>query len=144
MSYKGKFRPKHPEKYRGDVSKIVWRSTWELSCMKRFDEDSNVLMWSSEEIIVPYYCPVERKNRRYFPDFVIQVKSETGYKILMLEIKPYKQTIEPKAPQRKTKRYLSECLTFANNNAKWDAANKYCENRGWKFQILTENEIGIK
>ena len=29
MAYKGRFTPKHPEKYVGDVKNIVYRSIWE-------------------------------------------------------------------------------------------------------------------
>ena len=30
------------------------------------------------------------------------------------------------------------------NQAKWKAARKWAENRGWEFVIITEKELGIK
>ena len=30
MRYKGKFKPKNPTKYKGDLKEIVYRSSWEL------------------------------------------------------------------------------------------------------------------
>jgi hypothetical protein len=34
--------------------------------------------------------------------------------------------------------------TWGVNEAKWKAAKEFCFNRGWKFQIFTEKELGIK
>ena len=111
--------------------------------MERFDLDSNVLHWCSEELFVPYYDPSSRKQRRYFPDFIIQIKTEYGTKVIMIEVKPKKQTSQPKKPAsgRTTRRYISECLTYKTNEAKWEAAQNYCDLKGWTFQILTEDEI---
>jgi len=27
--------------------------------------------------------------------------------------------------------------------AKWRAANEFCEERGWDFKVLTENDLGF-
>ena len=38
------------------------------------------------------------------------------------------------------------CLRFshiATNQAKWAAAEDFCKDRKWEFQILTEKELGI-
>jgi hypothetical protein len=35
-------------------------------------------------------------------------------------------------------------MTWGVNEAKWKAAAVYCNDRGWKFDILTEKELGIK
>jgi hypothetical protein len=31
-----------------------------------------------------------------------------------------------------------------NNKAKWEKAEEFCLDRGWKFMILTEKNLGIK
>jgi hypothetical protein len=35
-------------------------------------------------------------------------------------------------------------MTYGVNQAKWKAAQEVCNDRGWKFQIMTEVELGIK
>lgn len=144
-TYKGKFSPKNPKKYAGDPTNIVYRSLWELRVMKYLDENTNVLQWKSEEIAIPYYDPTSNRYRRYFPDFIVVAKAPNGgTKTLMLEVKPKKQTIEPKVQKRKTKQYIMEVTTWATNQAKWEAAKEYCLDRGWEFKLITESELGIK
>ena len=145
MAYKGVFKPKNPQKYNGDPTNIIYRSSWELKYMMYLDSHENVLNWSSEEVIVPYRSPIDNKVHRYFPDFVVKIRNTTGMiETIMVEIKPYDQTKPPKAQTKKTKRYINEVYTWGINSAKWESAKKYCENKGWKFVVLTENELGIK
>jgi hypothetical protein len=145
MAYKGKFRPKHPKKYRGDPTKIIYRSLWERNCMRYFDDNPNVLKWSSEEVIVPYKSPLDGRYHRYFPDFLIRIKNKQGQlETIMIEVKPYKETKEPKPQKRLTKNYLVEVKTWSINKRKWEAAIEFCKDRRWKFMIITEKELGIK
>ena len=142
MAYKGKFRPQNYKKYKGDHTKIIYRSGWELSFMKYLDRQPEVLRWSSEEIIIPYRSPIDKKVHRYFPDFWIQIRNSQGIKEgILIEIKPKAQTITPRKKTRVTKRYLKEVYTYGVNEAKWKAAEEFCKNRGWKFQILTEDHL---
>ena len=46
MSYKGRFKPKQYKKYKGDPTKIVYRSMWELRFMKYCDKNPYILEWS--------------------------------------------------------------------------------------------------
>ena len=145
MAYRGKFRPKNPQKYRGDPTNIIYRSLWERNCMRYFDENPNVLKWSSEEVIVPYKSPIDGRYHRYFPDFLIRVKNKQGQlETIMIEVKPYKETKEPKPQKRLTKNYLAEVKTWGINKSKWEAAIDFCKDRKWKFMIITEKELGIK
>ena len=73
MSYKGRFKPKHYNKYKGDPTKIVYRSLWERRFMKYCDDNPNILRWSSEEVIIPYRTD-DGNLHRYFPDFMIEYK----------------------------------------------------------------------
>ena len=144
-SYKGRFTPKYPQKYKGDPTNIIFRSLWERRVMRDLDENTNVLSWQSEELFIRYYDPTTMKYRRYFPDFVVTVRQKDGnIKTLMLEVKPKNQTIEPKIQTKKTKRYITEVTTWATNQAKWQAAREYCLDRGWDFKIITEDHLGIK
>ena len=55
--------------------------------MRYFDENPNVLKWSSEEVIVPYKSPLDGRYHRYFPDFLIRVKNKQGnLETIMIEV----------------------------------------------------------
>jgi hypothetical protein len=145
MSYKGKYQPTNPKKYKGDPTNIVYRSLWERTFMKYCDTNENILEWFSEEIAVPYRSPIDNKIHRYFPDFYIKVKESNGsIKKYLIEIKPKKQTVEPIPQKRKTKGYIYEVYEYAKNQAKWKAAEEFCKDRGYEFKILTEQDLGIK
>jgi len=145
MSYKGKYQPSFPKKYKGDPQNIVYRSLWERTFMKYCDTNDNVLEWFSEEIAVPYRSPIDNKIHRYFPDFYIKVKESNGsIKKYIIEIKPKKQTVEPQVQKRKTKGYIYEVYEYAKNQAKWKAAEEWCADRGYEFKVLTEDDLGIK
>ena len=104
MSYKGKYQPSYPKKYKGDPTNIVYRSLWERKFMVYCDKNENILEWGSEEVIVPYRSPIDNRYHRYFPDFYIKVRESNGkIKKMIIEIKPYKQCIEPKVQKTKTK-----------------------------------------
>ena len=82
---------------------------------------------------------------RYYPDFYIKVRESNGkIKRYIIEIKPKKQTVEPKMKKRKTKGYIYEVYEYAKNQAKWKAAEEFCKDRMWEFKVLTEDELGIK
>ena len=145
MSYKGRYRPSNPKKYRGDSSNIIYRSLWERKFMVYCDNQTKILEWGSEEIVLPYRSPIDNKVHRYFPDFYIKVKESNGkIKRYIIEIKPKKQTVEPKMKKRKTKGYIYEVYEYARNQAKWKAAEEFCKDRLWEFKVLTEEELGIK
>jgi len=142
MAYKGKFRPQNYKKYKGDYTKIIYRSGWELKFMKYLDRQPKVLLWSSEEVIIPYKSPIDNKWHRYYPDFWVKTsKNET-----LIEIKPKKQTKPPKQLKETLKhrrRFLKEVRVWGINEAKWKAAAKFCEQKGWKWQIMTEDTLTI-
>lgn len=144
MSYQGSFRPRNPEKYQGNPNNIVYRSLWELKLMRYLDDHSEVISWGSEEVAIPYRSPVDGKIHRYFPDFVVKKKNRDGTSsTIMIEVKPRAQTIEPKVQKKATKKYINEVMTWGVNQAKWKAAENYCQDRMWKFQLMTEKELGI-
>lgn len=145
MSYKGKYQPSYPKKYKGDHTNIIYRSLWERKFMKYCDTNENILEWGSEITVIPYRSPVDNRYHRYFPDFYIKVKESNGkIKKMIIEIKPYKQCIEPKVQKRKTRGYIYEVMEYAKNQAKWESAKEWCLDRGYEFKVLTENELGIK
>ena len=144
-TYKGFFKPKNPQKYRGDPTNIIYRSGWELKLMLYLDEHKEVISWGSEELIIPYRSPIDGKVHRYFPDFIVTKINKQGLKeTAIIEVKPKKQTVPPQKQSKVTKRYLTEVKNWGINEAKWKAANEFCRDRGWSFHIFTEKELGIK
>ena len=145
MSYKGLFKPKNPVKYRGDPTKIVYRSSWELKLMIYLDAHPDIISWSSEEFFIPYRSPIDNKMHRYFPDFkVTKAKPDKTTETVVIEVKPRSQSVPPAIQSKPTRRYIKEVMTYGINEAKWKAAKEYCDDRRWRFMVMTEKDLGIK
>lgn len=143
--HQGKFFPKNPDKYIGNISNIIYRSKWELLFLRWADETPSVLKYSSEECIIPYISPIDGKQHKYFIDFFIRILQSNGtIKNYLVEIKPYSQTQPPKLHKNKSilsESYQNDVRTFIINQAKWEAAKKVCLSRGWEFMIITEKQL---
>ena len=142
-TYKGKYKPKNLKKYRGDYTKITYRSLWERQTFRWIDGEPSIVEWNSEEVVIPYRCQTDGKMHRYFID--VYFKTAAGKKYL-IEIKPDKQTRPPTSTKR-TKRFITESLTYIKNQCKWEAATKFASDNNCTFQIWTEHTLeglGIK
>lgn len=112
--------------------------------MDWLDKNKDVVAWASEEIQIPYLSPVDSRWHRYFPDFLVRIKTKDGkLRTMILEIKPAKQARPPEVKKRVTKQYINEVATWGVNQAKWKAAQEYCLDRGWEFRVLTEDHLGL-
>jgi len=139
----GIFRCQHPEKYKGNVNKILYRSAYELKAFRFMDHNSNVLEWSSEETIIPYQNPLTGRVHRYFVDLYAKIKDKNGTaKKYLIEIKPSIQTVPPK-PGKNTRSLLRRQAEYVKNRAKWDSATQYATKKGMTFTLLTEKELGL-
>jgi hypothetical protein len=137
----GQFIPKFPEKYIGKYP-IQMRSTWERRFARWLDKNPNVIEWSSESIAIPYYNPVYKKTKRYFPDFFMRMKNVEGdVKSFIVEIKPLKETRIPERGLKKAKTRIYEERTYLVNAAKWKAADIFCKKMGFEFKVITEREL---
>ena len=142
MTYKGRYIPSKPRKYKGDPSNIIYRSLWERKFMVYCDRNDAILEWCSEEIIIPYKSPLDGRIHRYFPDFYVKVKQSDGtIKKMIIEVKPKKQC-KPPVGKKKTKYYIKEVQTWGVNKAKWEYALEWCKDRNMEFKILTEDHLG--
>lgn len=141
----GVFKPKNISKYAGDSTKIIYRSGWEKIVFIWLDNKPNCVEWSSEETVIPYRSPIDNEIHRYFVDIKATfIQSDGQKRTFIIEIKPYAQTLPPKASKGKSKKtLLEETATYAVNQAKWESAEKFCKLKGYQFMILTEYEIGI-
>jgi hypothetical protein len=138
----GLFKPKNRQKYIGKEDP-VYRSGWELKFFRWADDNPNVVEWASEAIIIPYVSPIDRKVHRYYTDGVVAIKEGNIIKKYIIEIKPRSQTVLPVKGRKRMSTMIYETARFAQNQAKWDAAKKWCEKYGYSFLILTEKELGI-
>ena len=145
MAYSGIYKPKNPKKYKGNPTRIIYRSMWERKFMVFCDNNDSIVECGSEEVIIPYRCPTDGRVHRYYPDFYIKVKSKTGSTSkYLIEVKPKRQVAGPvEKPKRKTAAWKRELLTYMKNRAKWAAAEDFCEDRQMKFLILTEDHLGV-
>ena len=144
-SIKSRYTPIFPSKYQGNAKYIICRSSWERKFCQWCDMNNSIISWASEEFSIPYLSPKDNRVHKYYPDYLIKVKEKNDMiKTYVVEVKPYKQTRPPKTPKRKTKSYLTECVTYAVNQAKWKAAKEFCEDHRIEFKVVTEKELGIR
>ena len=140
-TYKGKFPITKPEKYNGDPNNVIFRSLWEKQAFKFCEENDKIKAWNSEGVIIPYICATDKRRHKYHMDLCIEY---TNGSIVLVEIKPDKQTPMPKVPKRKSKSYLAECLAFAKNESKWKAAAAFAKKNNVTFEIWTEFTLKSK
>ena len=141
-TYKSIFKPQNPKKYKGNASNIICRSSWERRFCIWCDTNSNILSWASEEFSIPYVSPIDNKVHRYYPDFLIEVKESDGtLKKYVIEIKPKKQTVEPKKRSKVTPSYINEVKAYAVNQAKWKSSKEFCNDNRIEFQLITEDQL---
>ena len=114
----GRYIVQNKEKYVANLQECQYRSTWDLKYMKYLDTQPNVIEWGSENVIIPYYSPVEKKTRRYFVDFYVKVRTTTGeYKKYIVEVKPADQCKPPKKPKKQTQGYIKKLKSYIMNQA---------------------------
>lgn len=143
----GTYEVINKEKYKG-VKKPRYLSSWELDVFRRFDTNPNILEWGSETVIIPYISLIDAceqfpngKPRRYMVDLYVKYFDKQTGEIVkeLIEIKPYKQTQEPKPTKGKRKTtYLKEVYTYQVNKSKWIAAANWAKKRGMRFRVITE------
>jgi hypothetical protein len=126
----GYYTPKNPQKYIKPIDETMnsgsepfYRSSWELKMYQYVDTNPEIKSWSTEYVAIPYYDPVQNKNRRYYPDIFVQFQD--GRK-LIIEIKPRSQ------------------YNNLTNQAKWEAAKLYAKSINAEFIVMNEKDLGIK
>lgn len=144
MYLQGKYAPINPKKYKGDVHKIVFRSSLELVAFKFCDTNPAIVYWSSEETVIPYISPVDGRPHRYFMDLKVWTRSANTeeLKVTLIEIKPKDQIKEPKKTKTmKESTFNNSMRTYLVNQAKWTATREHCAKMGWSFIIWTEEHL---
>lgn len=136
----GVYKVKNWRKYMS-TKPPIYRSGWEYSVMYFFDNNQYVDRWGSEIIEIPYVNPIDGNVHRYFTDFYLEFVDKNGkYQKWVIEVKPISKLSPPKQ-QRKTKTFAYQMNEYLINKAKWAAAEAFCKNKGYIFQIFTEQQI---
>jgi len=142
--YQGYYNPVYPEKYLGDVTSIIYRSSYEYKFMVYCDKNDKIIQWSSEPVGIKYVNPIDEKTHNYFIDFYIKIINSNGIlESVLIEIKPESQISAPiyeakRHTLNKVKNYNYAMKMYIQNIAKWKAAKEYAESRNMKFMVITE------
>jgi hypothetical protein len=132
----GKYTLKNPEKYIGGKSP-TYRSSWEFAFMRFCDTNEHVSNWASEAIRIPYRNPLSGKYTIYVPDFfVVYVDRNSKQHVELIEVKPSNQAVKEKVGKSKVNQ-----AHWIVNQAKWQAARAYCQQKGMLFRIVSEGDI---
>lgn len=141
----GVFSPKNRGKFLNAEGLAVYRSKLEMQFMQICDSNPNIVEWSSEKVIIPYFNSVKQGNARYFIDFYI--KTSDGRKFL-IEVKPDRQMKSAingvkntlrKGVKRSTLLYESAMAQM--NRDKWEAAKEWAKKKGMNFIVVTEKTL---
>lgn len=135
----GVFKPTNRSKFIG--TEAIYRSGLELKFMRFCDTNDNVLKWGSENIVIPYFSPLDKKYHRYYVDNFVVIKEGDIIKRYLVEIKPSKQTLPPNTKYKKKEHLLYEQAQYIKNQSKWQAAKEYCKNKNMEFIIITEKDF---
>jgi hypothetical protein len=112
--------------------KIIYRSSYEKIFISWLENNNSVKYWGSECLRIPYFYIVDGKTHSYYPDYFVEMTDGTK---MVVEIKPSSQTTKP---------INENCWLhkeYIKNMCKWKATKEFCENKGYKFKILTEKTI---
>ncbi len=121
---------------------IEYKSSLELKAFKYCDLSPSVKKFSVEPFPIQYLKPVDEMVHRYYPDLFIEFVS--GKKVIV-EVKSSGETKEPRKPKKLTSKsiihYKRALVTWSINQAKWKAAQEFCEENGFVFMFLTEKQL---
>ena len=151
--HQGKYNLQNPNKYIGTIP-ILYRSSWEFAFCKFCDLNEKVKKWSAEGLEIPYQIKNDIgqiETHRYYPDFYLEmIKNGDNelYDRLLIEVKPKRETEFPQPPKKHTLKMLENyeyaLRTHKKNLHKWAFTKEWCEKRGIKFIIVTEDDLKKK
>ena len=139
---RGKYYLSHPEKNMKGSKFILFKSKLEAMFIRYLDNNPDILKWDYENPMntIPYFDPIQQRQRKYIVDFVMWVRSGPIVQEVWVEIKSSGETVPPKKG-RNTIKYNESVRTYVTNIAKWKMAAKICQAKGKIFRVITENEL---
>ena len=137
----GVYKPVNRHKFVGNKNPR-YLSSWELKFFRWCDHNNNVVKWGSESIVIPYKSPLDGRIHRYMVDNIVHIKEGDKLEKYLIEIKPKRQTKPPvEHGNKKPTTILYEKQQYAVNMSKWESAKGWCKKYGYKFLILTEEQL---
>jgi len=138
--HQGYYKTIHTEKYIGKELPI-FRSGIEREFFIFLDKNPNVLRWSSESIVIPYFDAVKLKNRKYYIDNYVEIKEGNIIKKYLIELKDHKETKKPnpKSKQKRSTKLYNECQ-WITNNCKWKYAVEFAKKNNCEFLLLAHSK----
>jgi len=162
-THQGYYVIKNREKYIGDPSLAIYRSSWEYGFMKWCDYSPSVKRWSSEPFKVPYYDRVSKlaeckrmgldpnnpRNwtvKNYNLDFWCEIDKGDHIEKWFVEIKPKDKLRKPVPPSnssslKEIRRFNILAKEYLLNEAKFAALNEWAQKNNAKFYIFTEESL---
>ena len=121
---------------------ILFKSKLEAMFIRYLDNNPDILKWDYENPMntIPYFDPVQQRQRHYIVDFVMWVRSGPTVQEVWVEIKSSGETVPPKKG-RNTIQYNESARTYITNMAKWKMTAKICAAKGKLFRVITEKEL---
>jgi len=98
-----------------------YRSSYELKAYKLLEDNKDVIKYSTNFPIIPYF-DFEGKSRYYIPDIYVEFKN--GIK-KVIEVKP------------------ESMINYGENPCKIQSAKRYCNENGLEFEVWVEKQLGI-
>lgn len=140
----GYYAIKNVEKYIGDPTQIIYRSSWERKFCVFCDHSPNIIKWSSEPFPIKYYNPIDKLTHEYNVDFYVKMVHNNGIiDDYLVEIKPKHKLGKPEPPSKQTLKklvnYNAQAKEYVINSAKFAAANAFAAKMGYKFIVVTED-----
>ena len=86
---RGKYFLSHPEKNVRGANHILFKSKLEALFIRYLDNNPDVIRWDYENPrnTIPYFDPVQQRQRHYIVDFVMWVRSGPVLQGMWVEIK---------------------------------------------------------
>lgn len=120
---------------------IIYRSSYEYKFMLRLETNPNIIKWSSENFKIPYYLHHRQPDgttkpvrHEYNIDFTVYTSDGKRY---IIEVKPMAFVPLNEAQIRRNPEIYK-------NYMKWNAAQKWANENGFIFKVVTERDLNIK
>ena len=160
----GYYRIINKEKYIGDPSLVIYRSSWEMGFCKYCDVSPSVKRWSSEPISIPYWDRVSKLEecaklgldpnnpsnwevKNYNTDFWYEVDNgKDKLEKIFVEIKPSYKLKKPIPPNKEAslkeqRTFIKAAKEYLINEAKFAALKAWASQHGSVFYVFTEKTL---
>lgn len=157
--HQGNYRPKNRDKIvkMNSEGGVYFRSGLEQRFMVYLDMNDNVKKWGAECLKISYQkmnpSSGALKQHTYYPDFYYELRGSDGVlKQVVVEVKPMKEYITvqmlmenklkvPESGLKKLRNFEYDLKMAHTNRSKWEAMIKWCDKKGYKFIIITEDHL---